>query len=152
MSTKKGEIYFKDYHGNFHKLDVNELDEDFKELTTYDNKLSLRSVNNGLCKYKPLKYYELELDDDLNLENSLYKFSVYLTISTNKYQRIYFFLRNDKIIATSLQTQVVFDKIPNNLNFNFIVNNVSNTNCKFAIISDEDLSEINFHVLYTKIN
>ena len=110
MNNKKGEIYFRDIHGNFHKLETKELDDEILELTGYDNILHSNNFEKEICNYKPYNYYKLILENVKNgntnnnkvkLEKGIYKFSVYMSITSNIKQRIYFFLRNHKIISST---------------------------------------------------
>ena len=157
--NKKGDIYFRDIHGNFHKLEAEDLNDELMDITGFDNILSSESAEKSTCNYKPLNYYKLKLNEIKNgklsndrilSENGLYRFSTYLTLSTEEPQRIYFFFRNNKIFKNTLQTQVLSDKIPNNLNSNFILD-LDDEYFEVGIISEKDISSISAYILYSKL-
>ena len=162
MNQKKGDVYFRDIHGNFHKLDTKDFNEELAELSNYDNIAHSVHFEHSICNYKPLNYQQLLLENikntslnnkKLKLEKGLYKFSIYLTINSSSNQKVYFFLRNNKIIESTLLTNDVYDKIPNNIDFNFIVNiNDTNNILEPAIISTSKLDSIESYILYCKIN
>ena len=162
MNEKKGEVYLRDIHGNFHKLETKDFNEELAELSNYDNIINSSEYEETICNYKPFNYYQLLLNNIKNslinnnkikLEKGLYKFSVYLTIYSELNEKIYFFLRNNKIIDTTLLITDVYDKIPNNVDFHFIVNiNDATTILEASIISNSKLTCINSHILYSKIN
>jgi hypothetical protein len=162
MNEKKGDVYLRDIHGNFHKLETKDFNEELAELSNYDNIIHSSEYEETKCNYKPFNYYQLLLTNIKNslinnhkikLEEGLYKFSIYLTISSEFNEKIYFFLRNSKIIDSTLLTTDVYDKIPNNIDFHFIVNiNNSNKILEASIISNSKLNSISSYILYSKIN
>ena len=158
--NKKGDIYFRDIHGNFHKLETNDLNEELMNITGFDNILSSLTAEKITCNYKPLNYYKLNLteikngkvsNDKIVSNKGLYRFSTYLSLTTEETQRIYFFFRNKNIFKNTLQTQVISEKIPNNLNSNFILN-LDNELFEVGIISEKNLTSISAHILYSQIN
>ena len=162
MNDKKGEVFFRDIHGNFHKLTTKDFNDELHELNNLDNIIESKNYERSVCKYKPFNYYKLLVsnlknsvisNNKLKLEEGLYKFSVFLTINSKYNQKIYFFLRNHKILNESLQINDVFDNVPSNINLNFIINitNVNNL-LEIAIISEKDIDEIHSYILFNKIN
>lgn len=162
MDDKKGEVYFRDIHGNFHKLETNDLNDEILELTSFDNILSSSKTEKLICNYKPFNYYKFILKNIKNgiiknnriiLNKGLYKFSVYLTITSLISQRIYFFFRDNMIIKNTLKTESLSSKIPNNFNINFIID-IKNNNeeLEIAVISEKDIDNISSYILYTKLN
>ena len=162
MNEKKGDVYFRDIHGNFHKLDTKDFNEELAELSNYDNIIHSSKFEKSICNFKPLNYYELYVENvknsnienyKLNLDKGLYKFSIYLTINSSETQKIYFFLRDKKIIESSLFTTEVYSEIPNNINFHFILNlNDMKQLLEIAIISNKNLTSIESYILYSRIN
>lgn len=161
MNDKIGDIFFRDIHGNFHKLSVNDISSEFKELTIYENILNNSTFEKKICNYKPLNYYLLNINsikgnktqnNRIFLEKGLYKFFISISINSNFNQRIYFFLRNMKILEQSLKTKKIYKKIPNNINFECIFNIELSDNFEFAIISEKDLDYIQSYIMYLKVN
>ena len=163
MSNTKGDIYFRDVHGNFHKLETKDLNNELLELAGFDNILTSNNTEKTLCNYNPLNYYKLKLNKVKNgeinnnrivLKKGMYKFCIYSTFVSNIEQRIYFFLRNKVILKNTLATHNISNKIPNNINYSFIIN----TNCneelelELAIISEKELQSSSSYILYTQIN
>ena len=161
MNNKIGEVFFRDIHGNFHKLNTKDFNEELAEITNFENIINISEYEQSICNYKPYNYYRLCLENikncninnnQLSLEKGLYKFSVYLNISTEYSQRFYFFLREKKIISSSLQTKYIYNNIPNNININFIIRNNKKSSYDFAIITEKDIDNIDIYILYTKIS
>ena len=161
MNEKKGDVFFRDVHGNFHKLSAEDISTELTELTVYDNILTNSSFEKHICKYRPLNYYLLNVesikgcnlkDNKIFLEKGLYRFFICLSINSHYAQRIYFFLRNFKIFEQSLYTSNIYKKIPNNLNFECILNIENDTNFEFAIVSEKDLEKIKSYIMFIKIN
>lgn len=162
MNEKKGEVYFRDVHGNFHKLTTSDFDNELDELTNLDCIISSSSFKKSICKYKPCIYNCLQLNNikkakiqnnQLLLEKGLYRFSVFLSINSNFNQKIYFFFKNHKILNNSLQINNVYNNVPSNLNFNLILNfEQLNNLLECAIISEKELDKIESYILYYKIN
>ena len=162
MTEKKGDVYLRDIHGNFHKLETKDFNDELAELSNYDNIADSTEYEETICNYKPFNYYQLLIKNiknslidnhKLKLEEGLYKFSVYLNITSKSNQKIYFFLRNNKIIHSTLLITDVYVEIPNNINFHFIINiNDTNKILESCIISDSKLSSITSYILYSKIN
>ena len=77
------------------------------------------------------------------MNKGLYKFSIYLTITSIFTQRIYFFFRDNIIIKNTLKTDNLLSQIPNNVNINFIID-IKNNNeeLEIAIISEKDIDTI----------
>ena len=105
MNEKKGEVYFRDIHGNFHKLTTSDFDNELDELTNLDCIISSTIFKKSICKYKPYVYNCLKLNNvkkarinnnQLSLEKGLYRFSIFLSINSNFNQKIYFFLKIKK--------------------------------------------------------
>ena len=79
-------------------------------------------------------------------------FSIYLTISSKEEQNIYFFIRNKEIFQSSLQIKKVTNKIPNNINFNFICNIDKASSFEIAVLSKNKLFSIKSHILYLQLS
>ena len=161
MSNTKGDIYFRDIHGNFHKLETKDLDSELLEVAGFNNILTSNSTEKTLCNYKPLNYYKLNLNTVKNgeiknnrivLQKGMYKFCIYSTFVSNIEQRIYFFLRNKSILKQTLVTHNISDKIPNNLNYSFIININFNEELELGIIAEKDIQSSSSYILYTQIN
>ena len=71
MSNTKGDIYFRDIHGNFHKLETKDLNNELLELAGFDNILTSNNTEKTLCNYNPLNYLP-------SLFNRILKPSAYL--------------------------------------------------------------------------
>tara|TARA_E500000178_G_C16686661_1_gene601809 strand:- start:206 stop:694 length:489 start_codon:yes stop_codon:yes gene_type:complete len=162
MNEKKGEVYFRDVHGNFHKLSTSDFNDELDELTNLDSVITSKTFSKLICRYKPFTYNNLNLLDikkgnivnnQLNLSKGLYRFSVFLSISSKFNQKIYFFFRDKKIISNSLQIDKVYNNVPTNLNFNLILNfEHLNNLLECSIISEKELDSIESYILYYKIN
>ena len=55
MNDKKGDVFFRDVHGNFHKLTANDISRELDELTSYDNILTNDGFDYHICKYKEVR-------------------------------------------------------------------------------------------------
>jgi hypothetical protein len=161
MSNTRGDIYFRDVHGNFHKLETKDLDNELLEVAGFNNILTSNSTEKALCNYNPLNYYKLNLNTVKNgeinnnrivLKKGMYKFCIYSTFVSNIEQRIYFFLRNKSILKQTLVTHNISDKIPNNINYSFIININFNEELELGIISEKDIQSSSSYILYTQIN
>jgi hypothetical protein len=159
MNDKKGDIYFRDFHGNFHKLDVADISNELSELSGFDSILSSSKFELKKCDNN-YHYYKLLIDDVKNsniksnkliLDKGLFRLSVYITINSSKSQKIYFFLRDKLILDSSLQVHNVYDEIPNNLNLNLMVNSKKNNDYEIAIISKYPLKSIETYIMYSKV-
>lgn len=159
MSEKKGDIFFRDYHGNFHKLEVSEISRELEELSGFDTILSSSKIEKQKCtdnKY----YYKLILENKKNseiennkliLNKGLFKLSVYLNINSVKTQKVYFFFRDNLILDSTLQVNNAYKEIPNNFNFNIIINSKKRNDYEIAIISEHEILSIESYILYSKV-
>ena len=162
MSDKKlGEVYFRDHHGNFHKLSTSDFNKELNELSTFDSIAKSDSFKTLSCNYKPY-YYNLILlenvnkcsvvENKLHLDKGLYRFNIYLNVTSCEDQTIYFFLRNNKVIPESLQVKEICKNIPNNLNFSFILC----LNCpevfEVALLSEKSIEKIKSYLLFMKLD
>ena len=159
MSDKKGEIFFRDFHGNFHKLDIADISNELSEMSGFDSILSSSSLDKNRCNDNKY-YHKLILDNVKNstiksnkliLNKGLFKASVYLNINSLKTQKVYFFFRNKYILESSLQINNVYKEIPNNFNFNIIIKSEKNSDYEIAIISENELKSVDSYILYSKI-
>ena len=160
MSEKKGDIFFRDFHGNFHKLDISEISNELSEITFFDSILSSSQLEKKICNDNKYYYHKLILkniknseinSNRLSLDKGLFKLSVYLNINSSKSQKVYFFFRNKTILESSLQINSVYKEIPNNFNFNIIIKSEKNNNYEIAIISENELKSVDSYILYNKI-
>ena len=160
MNEKKGDIFFRDFHGNFHKLNITDMNEELSELSGFDFIVHSSNFQEIICKNNNYKYFKLNLksikntninENCLILQPGLYRFCIYLTVSTNSYQKIYFFIRDEKIIDSSLQLGNTYLGIPNNLNFNFMIEIKKPKKLQIGIISEEKLTSIKSNILFSKI-
>ena len=160
MNEKKGDIFFRDFHGNFHKLNITDMNEELSELSGFDFIVHSSKFQEIMCKNKTYKYFKLNLksikntninEDSLIMEPGLYRFCIYLTVSTNFYQKIYFFIRDTKIIESSLQLSNIYKGIPNNLNFNFVIDVKKPKKLEIGIICESSLSSLKSNILFSKM-
>ena len=160
MPGKKGDIYFRDYNDNFYKLDTSSLHEELKDLNNFDNVVESINYNTLNTNYKNYKYYRMILknikngsidNNKISLKKGIYKFSIYLSVNTDYKQRIYIFFKNEQINQLSLKTEQIYENIPNNISYNFILN-TSDQNFEIAILSESNLNNISLYVLYEKIS
>ena len=160
MNEKKGDIFFRDFHGNFHKLNITDMNQELSEISEFDNFIFSTGYDEIDCYNKKYKYFKLNVkniknsntsDNCLILEPGMYRFCIYLTINTNKYQKIYFFIRDEKIIESSLQLGNTYLGIPNNLNFNFMIEIKKPKKLQVGIISEEKLTSIKSNILFSRI-
>lgn len=162
MNNKNlGEVYFRDYNGNFHKLETKDFNNELAELSTFDSIVTSSDFSVINCNYKPYFYHRLTLCNTQNcslennmikLSNGLYRFSIYLTVSSKEEQNIYFFMRNKEIFQSSLQIKKMTNKIPNNINFNFICNIDKASSFEIAVLSKNKLFSIKSHILYLQLS
>ena len=159
MSEKKGDIFFRDYHGNFHKLEVSEISRELEELSSFDTILSSSKIEKQICTNNKY-YYKLILENKKNseiennkliLNKGLFKLSVYLNINSAKTQKVYFFFRENLILDSTLKVNNVYKEIPNNFNFNIIINSKKRNNYEIAIISEHEILSIESYILYSKV-
>ena len=159
MSEKKGDIFFRDYHGNFHKLEVSEISRELEELSSFDTILSSSKIEKQICANNKY-YYKLILENKKNseiennkliLNKGLFKLSVYLNINSAKTQKVYFFFRENLILDSTLKVNNVYKEIPNNFNFNIIINSKKRNNYEIAIISEHEILSIESYILYSKV-
>jgi len=157
----KGDIYFRDVHGNFHKLSTKQIANELDDFLEFDNILLSDKFSHKLCLHDPLNYYSLNLkkikgseliNNMINLKKGLYRFFIYLTLKTKEDQRIYFFFRNNNVFEPTLMTDSIYKNIPNNLNYNMVFNINSEMNFDIAIISEKPINSINSYIMFVKIN
>ena len=157
----KGEIFYRDMHGNFHKLSTQEISNSMDDFLEFDNILSSDKFIMHNCINKSLNYYELNLkklkgndikNNEIILQKGLYRFFIFLTIFTLHTQRIYSFMRKEKIFDSSLKTEIIYSNVPNNLSFNFVFEIENMDKLNFGLISEKEISNIKSYIMYVKIN
>ena len=160
MNEKKGDIFFRDFHGNFHKLNITDMNEELSELSGFDFIVHSSNFQEIICKNNNYKYFKLNLksikntninENCLILQPGLYRFCIYLTVSTNSYQKIYFFIRDNKIIESTLQLSNIYKGIPNNLNFNFMVDVKKEKKLEIGILGESNISTLKSNILFSKM-
>lgn len=159
---KLGEVYFRDHHGNFHKLSTRDFNQELSELSNFDTIIKSNNFSVHDCNYKPYFYNLLELENvkkcgNINnnmiiLEKGLYKFTINLNITSCFEQNIYFFFRNHNVISDSLHVKEVNDKIPNNISFNFILYLDCSDKLEVAVLSEKELQVIKSYILFVKLD
>ncbi len=159
---KKGEIFLRDYHGNFHKLEVSEiLEEGLDAGLNNEFILSSDSFTKSMCNDKKHFYYKLNLknvknsiikNDKFLLDHGLFRFSIFLNIKSNYQQRIYSFIRDESIENSTLNSTKILKQIPNNINYNSILKLKSPNQFEFCVISELDIKSIESYIIYHKIN
>jgi len=159
---KLGEVYFRDHHGNFHKLSTRDFNRELSELSNFDSIIKSNKFKVHDCNYKPYYYNLLDLENVkqcdnvdnniINLEKGLYKFNIHLNIDSCFDQNIYFFFRNHKVISDSLKVTEISSKIPNNISFNFILYLDCPEKLEVAVLSEKELQCIKSYILYLKLD
>ena len=66
-------------------------------------------------------------------------------------KKFIFFFRNKYIVESSLQVNSVYKEIPNNFNFNIIINSNKSSDYEIAIISEKKLNSVDSYILYNRI-
>ena len=159
---KLGEVYFRDHHGNFHKLSTRDFNQELSELSNFDSIIKSSKFTVHDCNYKPYYYNLLELEtinkcpnidnNQLKLDKGLYKFTINLNINSCFDQNIYFFFRNHNVVSESLHVNKINNKIPNNLSFNFILYLDTTEKLEIAVLSEKELQVIKSYILFVKLN
>ena len=159
---KLGEVYFRDHHGNFHKLSTRDFNQELSELSNFDSIIKSHKFTVHDCNYKPYYYNLLELENInkcpniennmINLNKGLYKFTIHLNINSCFDQNIYFFFRNNNVISDSLQVKEISNKIPNNISFNFILYLECPEKLEVAVLSEKEVQVIKSYLLFVKLN
>ena len=141
-------------------MDVSDISEDLAEISTFDSIITSSKLEKTLCDNNKYKYNKLILENiknsnirsnNLTLNKGLYKLSVYLNINSEDTQKVYFFFRNKYIVESSLQVNSVYKEIPNNFNFNIIINSNKSSDYEIAIISEKKLNSVDSYILYNRI-
>ena len=165
FDQKKKNLYYEDNMGQFHEVletthnsSENIENNNLAKLKTFQVPIISKNIKTGKCNNREYFYTQPIFESNDHLENNyikvnkgLYFFNIYLNITSNISQYIYIFLREKKIIPNSLKVIKISNLIPNNVNYNFYIDNKNNKKYQVGIISEDAIKNCNIFLNLVEI-
>lgn len=137
FDEKRKNLFYKDNNNKLHSLidnqnNTSEYEKNPEKIYKQDD-LQIIQTKSKLFLYHHIGFNKTE---SIKINSGLNLIKIFLSIESKKNQSIYVFLKKDTIIPNSLKKFDIYNNLPNNLNYEFYLDNKKSNNFNFGIISN----------------